>query len=90
MPNISSTGCKVEILIGFSSLDLTKTSNEFLKQKCFGLRSFASDAAVFIIVVQPGSHEITDVSSENQTDTANEKDFDINLLLEPLSLLFDP
>ena len=37
VPNVSSTGYKVENLIGFSSLDPTKTSNEFLKQTFFEL-----------------------------------------------------
>ena len=39
--------------------------------------------------MQPGSHEITDVSSGNETDTADEKDVDVNPLPEPLSSLFD-
>ena len=33
--------------------------------------------------------QITDVSSGNETDVANEKDVDVNLLPEPLSSLFD-
>ena len=88
VPNVSSPGYKVENLTSFSSLDPAKT-NEFLKQKYFELRSFTSDAAVFTSVVHPGLHEITDVSSGNKTDTVDEKDVDINLLPEPLSLLFD-
>ena len=39
---------------------------------------------VFTSVVQPGSHEITDVSSGNETGTADEKDVDVNSLMEPL------
>ena len=74
------TGYKVKNLTGFSSLDPTKTSDEFLKQKVFELRSFAPDAAVFTSVVQPGSREIT----------ADEKDVDVNPLPEPLTSLFDP
>ena len=73
----------------FSSLDPTKTCNEFLKQKFFELRSFAPDAAAFTSFVQPGSHEISDVSSGNETDSADEKDVDVNPIPEPLSLLFD-
>ena len=78
VPNVNPTGYKVENLTGFSSLDPTKTSNEFLKQKFFELRSFAPDAALFTSAVQPGSNEITDVSSGNETDTAKEKDVDVN------------
>ena len=55
----------------------------------FELRSFAPDAAVFTSVVQPGSPEITDVSSGIDTDTADEKNVDVNPLPEPLSSLFD-
>ena len=86
---VSSTGYKVEHLTGFSSVDPTKTSNESLKQIFFELRTFAPDAAVFTSVVQPGSHEITDVSSGNDTDTADEKNVDINPLPERLSSSFD-
>ena len=90
VPNVNSTGYKVENLTGFSSLNPASTSNEFLKQKVFELRSFAPDAALFTSVVQPGSHEITDVSSGSETDTAYEKDVDVKPLPEPLSSLFDP
>ena len=53
------------------------------------MRSFAPDAAAFTSFVQQGSHEISDVSSGNETDTAYEKDFDVNPFPEPLSSLFD-
>ena len=47
-----------------------------------------SDAALFTSVVQPDWHEVTNIPSGNETDTADGKDVDVNPLLEPLSLLF--
>ena len=89
IPNVNSAGYKVNNLTGFSSLDLAETFYEFLKHKYFELRSFTLDAALFTSIVQPVSHEITDVSSENETDTANEKEVDVNLFPVPLGSLFD-
>ena len=67
-----------------------RSLSEFFRKILFALRSFYPGAPLFTSVLQPDTHEITDVSSGNETETADKKDLGAKVSLhEPFSSLFE-